>query len=130
MALDYQAYHLLFSIHNTSAMPGVNFLSNNLGTLLNTCGLIVALPAVNFASSFLYSSSLYSKRTLRVKMGIGHVLLLLSSLVLISIARTHNFPPSPLTSLLLLLMPGIFLFLSEMFGIVTCKTTSCVIVPL
>ena len=122
MALDYQAFRLFTSIHmfNTTSDPGLYFISQNLGSLFNTCGLIVFLPIVNFASSFVYSSSSYSKRSLRVKMGIGYGFLVLSSLALFCVARFHNLP-APLASLLLLLVPAVFLFLSEMFGMVTGK---------
>ena len=119
-ALDYQAFHLLTTVYNTSSDPGLYFISQNLGSLFNECGLVVVLPIVNFASSFVCSSSLYSKRSLRVKMGFGYFFLLLSSLILFCVARFHSIP-TPLVSLLLLLVPAVFLFLSEMFGMVTRK---------
>ena len=125
VAIEYQAFNLLSTIHNTSSLPGVYYLSQNLGTLLNSSGLVIALPVANIASSFLCSSSLYSKGSLRVKMGIGCVLLLLSSLGLFCVVRIHYHSPALLVSLLLLLLPGFFLLLSEMFGIVTCKVMLC-----
>lgn len=117
VAVDNQAFNLLNSSYNMSN-SGVKFISQKFGTLLNTCGIIVVVPIINFLFSFVCSASLYSKSSLRVKMGVGYIFLFLSSVALSCIPR-FSVVPTPLTSTLLLILPTAFLLLSEVFGIIT-----------